>query len=103
MPDSSGWIGDLIPNESDAINCWSRLDLVNRRAGPGHDRRLHSHCGPDGIKGKRTAGTDCTELTVGDIVVLVALSRISLAPGVFMRSDILAFTEVSRAWVGCWD
>src|SRR5436190_7745657 len=103
MPDASGRICDFEADESNAINSCSRFDLVDRCAGPGHDRRLHSHRGPHGTKRKRTASTSRTELTVGDIVVLVALSRISLAPSVFMWSDILAFTEVGRAWIRCWN
>ena len=97
MPDASGGICHLAANESNAIDPRSRLDLVDRRSGPGLDRRLHSHRGPDGRKGEihLVAGSN-TELTIGDIVVLVALPRISLAPGVFMWSNVLTFGEVSR-------
>ena len=96
MPDSSGRICDLVANEGNAIDSRSRLDLVDRRSGPGLDGRLHSHRGSDGRKGE-TGGASHTELTVGDIVVHVALPRMSLAPGVFMGSDVLTFGPVGRA------
>ena len=37
------------------------------------------------------------ELTVGDVVIHVALTRMRLAPDVFMRSDILALGKIGRA------
>jgi len=98
MPDSSGGICDFEANKPNAIGSWNRLDLVDRRSGPGLDRRLRSHRGSDGPKGE-TAGASHTELTVGDIVVLVALPCVSLAPGVFMGSDVLTFGPVGRAHI----
>ena len=96
MPDSGRGTCDLGANESNTIDLFSRLELVDRRSGPGIDRRLHSHRGPDGRKGE-IGGASNTELSVGDIVVHVALARMSLAPGVFMWSNVLTFGEVGRA------
>ena len=38
-----------------------------------------------------------SELTVGDIVIHIALPRVSLAPGVLMRGDVLRLGEIGRA------
>jgi hypothetical protein len=96
MPDSSGGTCDLVANEANAIASGNGFDLVDGRSGPGLDRRLHSHRGSGGRKGE-TGGASNSVLTVGDIVVLVALPRMSLAPCVFMGSDVLSFGEVGRA------
>ena len=39
------------------------------------------------------------ELAIGDVVIHVAFAGMRLAPGVFMRSDILGFGEVGRALI----
>ena len=95
MPEASDWTGYFVANEGNAIDSWSWLDRVDRRPGPGVDRRLHSHRGPHGREAERGGATN-SELTVGNIVVHVALAWISLAPDVFVGSDVLTFGEVSR-------
>ena len=96
MPDSSGGICDLVANESNAIDFTSRLDLIDRRSSPSHDGRLLLHCGDGGRKGKTGGATD-RESPVGDIIVLVALPGMRLAPDVLMGSDVLTFGKVGRA------
>src|SRR5438067_1721791 len=96
MPDSRGRICDLIADESNAIGSGSGLDLGDRRPSPGLNCRLRLHRGRGGRKGE-TGGAADSESTVGDIVVLVALRWISLAPDVLMWSDVLTFGEVGGA------
>ena len=43
------------------------------------------------------------ELTIGSVVIHVALPWMRLAPGVFVRSDILRFGEIGGAWILRWD
>src|SRR5437868_5130869 len=101
MPDSSGGICDLIANEANAIVSRIWLELVDGRSRPGIDRRLHSHGGCGGCKGE-TGDTSNSEPAVGDIVVLVALPGMRLAPGVFMWGDVVTFGKVGRAGIlGC--
>src|SRR5437870_8372528 len=101
MPDSSGGICDLVANESNAIDSWRRLNLGYGGSGPGLDCRLRSHRGPGGRKGE-TGGASNTELTIRDIVVLVALPCMGLTPGVFVWGDVLTFGKVGRARIlGC--
>src|SRR5205085_637589 len=101
MPDAGGGIGDLVGHEANAIVSRIWLDLVDRCSRPGIDRRLRSGGGSDGRKvetaggGSRSASN--RELTVGDIVVHVALPRMRLAPDVFMWGDVLSFGKVGRA------
>src|SRR6266446_2142083 len=71
VPNSSGWVCHFIANECNAIVSRIGLDLIR--------------------------GSADSELAIGDVVVHVALPGISLAPGVFMWSDILTFGEIGRA------
>src|SRR5260370_16051514 len=98
MPNSSGWVCHFIANECKAIVSRIGLDLIDGCSGPGKNRRVLLHRGSNGRKREIRASTD-TELTIGDIVVHVALPGISLAPGIFMWSDILTFGEIGRAWI----
>src|SRR6266446_1169103 len=96
MPDAGGRICHLVANEANAIDSWSRLDLVDGRSGPRFNGRLHLDRGRGGRKGE-TSGASDSENAVGDIIVLVALGWIRLAPEVFMWSDVLTFGKVGRA------
>ena len=98
MPDASGRICHLVANKANAIDSWSRLDLGDGRSGPGFDCRLLLHRRTNRSKGKTRRPTD-VEPTVGNIVVLIALGRISLAPDVFMGGDVLAFEVVGGAGI----
>ena len=42
------------------------------------------------------------KLTVGSIVIHVALAWMRLAPGIFVRGDILRFGEIGRARILRW-
>src|SRR5947208_6465216 len=93
VPNSSGWVCHFIANECNAIVSRIGLDLIDGCSGPGKDGRLRSYRGSNGRKCEIRASAD-TELTIGDVVVHVALPGISLAPGVFMWSDVLTFSEI---------
>ena len=101
VPDSSIGASYLITHKPDAVVAWIGLDLVYCRATqrlPGLDGRVHSlrRC----RRAKReTRGAADGKLTIGHIVIHVALAGMRLAPGVFMRSDILGFGEVRRALI----
>lgn len=99
MPNSSTWVGYLVTHEPDAIVARIRLDLVYCRSCPRLDGRLHSHGAANCRKRERRTDAGYAILTVGRIIVHVALSRVTLAPGVFVRRNVLRFSEVSRAWV----
>src|SRR2546428_3753410 len=99
VPNSSGWVCHFIANECNAIVSRIGLDLIDGCSAPGKDGRLRSCRGSNRRKREiRRAAAD-TELTIGDVVVHVALPGISLAPGVFMWSDVLTFGEIGRALI----
>ncbi len=60
------------------------------------DTRWHGRA--DRIEEETRRAADA-ELPMGDIVVHIAFAGMTLAPGVFVRSDILAFGEIGRAHV----
>ena len=101
MPHPSGGICDLIAYETNAIDIFSGLDLVDRCSSPGHEGRLLLHCGANSRKGETSRAADI-KTTVGDVIVLVALARMGLAPGIFMWSDVLTFGKISRARILSW-
>ncbi len=96
MPNSSGWVGHFIANKCNAIVSRIGLNLIDRCSGPGKDGWGRSHRGSNRRKCEIRGSAD-TELTIGDVVVHVALPGIGLAPGIFMRSDILTFGKIGRA------
>ena len=103
MPDSSRRAGHFVADEPNAIVAWIRLDPVSRCARPSHYRWLHSHRVTNwGKKEIRRTATD-RKLLIGEIVKHVALTRMRLAPGVFMGADVCRFAIISRAGVLGWD
>ena len=96
MPNPSGWIRHLVGNEGTAIDSRLGLDRIDGRSSPGIDGSGRSHGGSNGRKGETRRAADI-ELTIGGVVVHVAFPRVSLAPGVLMRSDVLRFGVIRRA------
>ena len=96
MPNPSDWARHLVGNERTAIDSRNGLDRIDGRSSPGIDGRGHSHRGSNGRKAETRRAGDI-ETTVGRIVIHVALPRVSLAPGVLMRSDVLSFGVIRRA------
>ena len=82
-----------------AIDSRGRLDLDYRRARPRHDGRLLSHGGANATKTKGLVDASHILTTVRSIVIHVALARMSLAPGVFVRDDVFRFGKIGRSRV----
>ena len=99
MPDAGSWIGHFVTHEPDTIISRVRLLPVYSRAGPGHDRWLLAYGGAHGAKGECCRAATHVIPLVGSIVVHVALARMTLAPGVFVRDDVLRFGKIGGALV----
>jgi hypothetical protein len=100
MPDSGTWVCNLVTHEPNAIVSWVRFDLVqgSAGAGPGRDSRPP----PNRVANRGEIEVRCSghcELAIGDVVIHVALAGMILAPGVFMRGNILGFAEVRCALI----
>src|ERR1700681_4032024 len=81
MPNAGDWARHLVGNERTAIDSRLGLDRSDGCSSPGIDGRGHSHGGSNGRKGETRRAVDAV-LTIGGIVVHVALTRMGLAPGV---------------------
>src|SRR4051812_23546982 len=99
VPHASRRVGYFVTHEPDTIISRVRLMLVYRRAGPGHDRRLLAHGGTTGAEGEVCRAATHVILLVRSIVVHVALGRMTLAPGVFVRDDVFRFGKIGGAYV----
>jgi hypothetical protein len=101
VPDSGRGIGHFVTHEPDAIITRIRLDLVHgcARPRPCHNGRLHPHRAAEGRKCEVRWRAGNSILAVGSVVILVALPRMSLAPCIFSRRNVLAFGKIGRAWV----
>ncbi len=99
VPNSQRRIGDFVTHEPDAIVAWVRLNLIYCRAGPSHDGRLLSHGGACASKAKGLVDSGYGVPTVRSVVVHVALARMTLAPSVFVRDDVLCFGKIRRSQV----
>ena len=102
VPDSGRRIGNLVGNEENTIISWVGLDLVHSGASscPGLDRGLHSKRATNSRK-REVGGASDMELAVRDVVKHVALIRMTLAPGVFMRANVCGLAEIGRIRIQC--
>ena len=98
VPDARVGPRHFIGNEGAAIDSRLRFDRIDGRSSPGIDGRVHSHGGCRGGKSEARAASNI-KLTVGGIVVHVALPGMGLAPGVFVWAQVLHFGVISCAWV----
>jgi hypothetical protein len=96
VPDPGIWSGHLVTNEENAVISWIRFTLVYNCASPSHDGRLLSHRVAHEIKGERLVDSNYTALTVRCIVIHIALVRMTLAPGAFVRDDVFRFGKIGR-------
>jgi hypothetical protein len=99
VPDASGGVRDFVTHEPDTIVSWVRLNLIYCRVSPSHDRRLLSHGGAYGSKSKGLVDPSYAVLMVRSVVIHVALAGMTLAPGVFVRHDVLRFSKIRRSRV----
>ena len=96
MPDPGVWSCHLVTNEENAVISRIRFALVYSCAGPSHDGRLLSHRAAHEIKGERLVDSNYAALTVRCIVIHIALVRMTLAPGAFVRDDVFRFSKIGR-------
>lgn len=96
--DSRRGIGHFATHKPDPVVSRIRLDLIYRRPGPRRDGWMHSH----GRTKRGKCEVRCAInriLTVGSVVIHVALPGMGLTPLVLKRRDILHFNEVGCALI----
>src|SRR4030095_14875540 len=105
VPDSGRGTCYFVTDEEDSIVTRVRLHLANCGAGicPGLDSRLHAHRVTSLVKGEIGRAAADQKLLIGEIVKHVAFSRVRLAPGVLMRSDVGGFAIIRNARILSWD
>src|SRR6266480_954819 len=99
VPDPSSGVGDFVAHEPDTVGSRRGLDLVYRRAGPSHNRRLLSHGGSCASKTKGLVNSGYGVRTVRSVVIHVALVRMTLAPGSFVGDNVFRFGKIRRSRV----
>ena len=77
--------------------------LVYDCSGPSHDGRLLPHGRANGAKIEIRRATTHALLLVGNVVIHVALARVSLAPGIFVLHHVLCFGKIGGALILRWD
>ena len=93
------WSCHLVTNEENTVISWIRFTLVYNCASPSHDGRLLSYGRACGIEAERLVDSNYGELLVRSVVIHVALVRMSLAPGAFVRDDVIRFGKIGRPLV----
>jgi hypothetical protein len=96
VPDASRRVGHLVTHEPDTIVAVVRFDLIYRRTSPSFNGRLLSHRVAHEIEGERLVDPDYAALTVRCVVIHIALVRMTLAPGAFVRDDVFRFSKIGR-------
>ena len=99
VPDASGGVCDFEAHEPDTIISRVRLLLVYRCPCPGRDRRMLSHGGSRASKTKGLINSGYGVGAVRSVVIHVALVRMTLAPGAFVRHNIFGFGKIRRSRV----
>jgi hypothetical protein len=99
VPDASSRVRNFVTHKPDAIVAWVGFELVYRRASPSCNGGLLPHGGTYTGKTKGLIDSGYVIPTVRSVVVHVALARMTLAPGVFVRHDVLRFGKIRRSWV----
>jgi hypothetical protein len=101
VPHSGSWPCYFVTDKENTVASgrWPRGRL-NRVAhggsGPGFNRRLLSESVAHEIKGERLVDSNYAALTVRCVVIHVALVRVTLAPGAFVRDDVFRFSKIGR-------
>ena len=96
VPEPGIWSCDLVTNEENSVISLIRFALVYKCSSPSHDGRLLSHRVAHEIKGERLVDSNYAALTVRSVVIHVALGRVTLAPGAFVRDDVFRFSKIGR-------
>ncbi len=89
-------VGHFVTHEPNPVVARIGFELIHRRASPGHDSRLRSHGGACASKSERLGDSGYCVPAVRSVVVHVALARMRLAPGVFVRDDVFRFGKIRR-------
>lgn len=103
VPHAIAQVGYFVTHKPDTIVARIGFELAHRCAGPGFDGGLFSHGGTGQRKAESGRSTGDSEWPVGSVVIHVTLARVSLAPGVFVRDDVLRFGKIGGARVLCRD
>jgi hypothetical protein len=99
VPDPHTGIAHFVTHEPDTIVAWIRLNPIHCRASPSVNGRLLSHGDAHGSKSERLVDSSYGVPLVRSVVVHVALARMTLAPGVFVRDDVLCLGKIRRSRV----
>ena len=99
VPDAGTGVCYFEAHEPDTIISRIRLEPVYRRASPSHDGRLLSHGGACASKIEGLVDSGYGVPFVRSVVIHVALARMTLAPGVFVRDDVFRFSKIRRSRV----
>ena len=101
VPDSCRRVRYFITHKPNPIVTWIALDMVYccTSSRPSDDRRLHTHGRSSCRKGEKRGPAAHRELTIGGIVIHVALPWVGLTPSVFSRTYVLSFGKISRALI----
>src|SRR4029077_7269939 len=99
VPDAGTGIRHFVTHEQDTIVEVIGFDLVDRRTGPGRNRRMFSHSGSCGSKTKGLINSGYGVRTVRSVVIHVALVRMTLAPGAFVGHNVFRFGKIRRSRV----
>lgn len=102
VPDPRAGIGHFVAHKPDAIITWVWLSLVYNGSCPSRDGRLHPNRRTNSRECEAGWATDHGKLPIRSVVIHVTLTGMRLAPRVFVRSDILGFSEISRARILWW-
>ena len=103
VPDASIGTCHFVTDEENTVASqrWPRrwLDLIYRCTRPSFNGRFLSHGGAGLAKNERRVDSGYGVRTIGSVVIHVALVRMTLAPGAFVRDDVLRFGKIGRAKV----
>lgn len=103
VPHAGVWSRHLVTDEENAVGSRRRprswLELIYRRASPSHNSRLLSMGRSKWRKAESGRAAADSVLLVRSVVVHVALVRMSLAPGAFVRHNVFRFGEIGSVQI----
>ena len=92
-------VSHFVAHEPNPVVARIGFDLIHCRASPSFNGRLLSRGRARVTKTKGLVNSRYGVLTVRSVVVHVALARMTLAPGVFVRDDVLRLSKILRSLV----
>jgi len=96
--DARRGIAHFVAHKPDPIVSRIRLSLIYRRPCPSRDGRVRSHGLPERGKCKVRCAVN-RKLTMGSVVIHVALPGMGLTPSVLLRRVVLRFREIGCAFI----